>query len=62
MKRLETTSGAMKGYTDEADHIDAGGALLFDPPLQFLEHVRRDRLQALGWICDGHGRGNLTEA
>jgi hypothetical protein len=22
VKRLETTSGAMKGYTDEADRID----------------------------------------
>ena len=55
--------GRLVGIADpEADHVDAGGALLGDPPLQFLEHVGRDRLQALGWIGDGHGRGNLTEA
>ena len=40
--------GRRVGVADaEADHVDAGGALVGDPPLQLLEHVRRHRLQAL---------------
>ena len=41
----------MIGVADaEADHIDAGGALLRDLHLELGEHVRRNRPEALGGI------------
>ena len=50
--------GRLVGVADpEADHVDAGGALVGDLPLEFLEHVGRHRLQALGRVGDAHGRG-----
>ena len=45
--------GRLVGVADaEADHVDAGGALLGDAPLQLGEHVGRHRLQALGGCGD----------
>ena len=45
--------GRLVGVADaEADHVDAGGALLGDAPLQLGEHVGRHRLQAPGGCGD----------
>ena len=55
--------GRLVGVADaEADHVDAGGALVGDLALELGEHVRRDRLQALGRVGDAHRRGNLSIA
>ena len=52
--------GRLVGVADpEADHVDAGGALVGDAPLELGEHVRRHRLQALGRVGDSPSGGEI---
>ena len=57
----DVRKGRMVGIADpQADHVDAGRPLVGDLALELGEHVGRDRLEALGWVGEGHRPSRLA--